>query len=122
ASAETITADNLSTVGSTLGTAAYMSPEQARGDSVDTRSDLFSFGLVLYEMLTGKQAFEGQSVVAVIDAILHREPPAPVRLNAAISPELEHVIRRSLEKDADLRYQSAAELGAELKGVLRTET
>src|SRR4030095_2309459 len=81
-SAETVTGDDLSSAGTTMGTVAYMSPEQARGHLVDARADLFSFGLVLYEMLTCKQAFEGESTIAVIDAILNREPPAPVRLNA----------------------------------------
>ena len=111
----TRTGDQLSKPGHVMGTAAYMSPEQALGHAVDARTDLFAFGLVLYEMATGKPAFARPSTVATIDAILHETPAAPVRLNPLVTPELERIIERALEKDRDLRYQTAAELRAELR-------
>ena len=109
----------LSEPGLVVGTAAYMSPEQARGDAVDARTDLFSLGLVLYEMSTGQRAFARSSTVATLDAILHDTPAAPVRLNPVVPAALEHVIERCLEKDRDLRYQTAADLRAELRQLRR---
>jgi tetratricopeptide (TPR) repeat protein/predicted Ser/Thr protein kinase len=112
-------ADHLTTPGVAMGTTAYMSPEQARGDDVDARSDLFSFGCVLYEMVTRQRPFHGKSTVTLVDAILHGDPTAPVRLNPAVPPELERIILRLLEKDRDLRYQEAADLRAELRRLRR---
>ena len=111
----------LSQAGLVMGTAAYMSPEQARGEVVDARTDLFAFGLVLYEMVTGQPAFLRPSSIATLDAVLHDAPPAPVRLNPGVSPELERIIERSLEKDRELRYQTAGEMRAELR-LLRRST
>jgi serine/threonine protein kinase len=109
----------LSTPGAAMGTPAYMSPEQARGKELDARTDIFSFGLVLYEMATGKQTFSGNASAEVFDAILNRPPVAPVRLNPAIPMELEHIITRALEKDRNLRYQHAADIRAELQRLKR---
>jgi serine/threonine protein kinase len=109
-------------VGVAMGTIAYMSPEQACGQELDARSDLFSFGVVLYEMATGRQTFQGSTVAVVFDAILNRQPPAPIELNATVPGGLERVIGRALEKDREFRYQSAAVMRDELDAVLRERT
>jgi serine/threonine protein kinase len=111
--------EQLTSPGATVGTVAYMSPEQARGEELDARTDLFSFGAVLYEMSTGKVAFEGSTSAIIFEAILNRVPTPPPQLNPRLPADLNRIIGRALEKDRDLRYQTASEIRAELKRLKR---
>jgi tetratricopeptide (TPR) repeat protein len=111
--------DQLTTLGTTIGTVSYMSPEQARGQEIDGRSDLFSAGVVLYEMATGQLPFTGATVATIFEGLLTREPAPPSDVRAGIPPEFDHIVRKALDKDKSTRYQGAAELRADLRRLKR---
>src|SRR5499427_9011907 len=121
-SGATMLDDNLTSPGTALGTIAYMSPEQVRGEELDARTDLFSFALVLYEMATGNQAFPGPTSGVIFDGILNRQPVEPLRLNPTLPIELERILNKALEKDRVLRYQTASDLRADLQREQRNST
>jgi serine/threonine protein kinase/Tfp pilus assembly protein PilF len=114
-----VTEEHLTKAGAAVGTTAYLAPEGARGEEVDARADLYSFGLVLYEMATGQPAFSGNTLAVIFDAILNRDPIPPARLNPGLPAELGQVLSKALEKDREMRYQTAADLRADLKRLKR---